>query len=77
MTALIAAFWPQIAAAAAVLGAIILAFVKGKSTGKQSERNKTAQQEQKARDTANKIDNRIAATDPHKNREELGKWTGR
>jgi len=74
---LIDQLWPIIAMAGTALVALFLVFLKGKSAGKQAERDKVAKQEQKARDTASKIDRSIAANDPGANRKELGEWSGK
>lgn len=61
---------------AAVVVAFI-AFMKGRLSGAERERNKQAASEAKARDIADEIDDAIAGRDPGKNRKDLKSWSRR
>lgn len=50
------------------------AYLKGRSSGKQSERNAQAAREAHARDEAAEIDDAIAGRSPDANRDRLKKW---
>lgn len=58
-----------------VLAMIAAAFFKGRSAGKQAERDKQAGERLKARTDADKIDDAIAGRDPDANRDKLKEWT--
>lgn len=58
-----------------ILAMIAAAFFKGRSAGKQAERDKQAGERLKARTEADKIDDLLAGRDPGTNRKELGKWS--
>lgn len=58
----------------AVLAAVAAAFFKGRSTGKQSERDKVTEERLRARTEADRIDDAIAGRDPADNRKRLGEW---
>lgn len=67
---LLAKFWPVILG----IGAVALAYLKGRSSGKQTERNAQAAREAHARDEAAEIDDAIAGRSPDANRDRLKKW---
>lgn len=50
------------------------AYLRGRSSGKQSERNRQAAREAKARDVADDIDDAVAGRAPDKNRKRLKGW---
>lgn len=58
-----------------VLAMIAAAFFKGRSAGKQAERDKQAGERLKARTEADRIDDAVAGRDPDENRKELRKWS--
>lgn len=58
-----------------LLVTIIGAFLKGRSLGKQAERNKQRDDELAARDLADEVQNDVGAMPPDAARKELGKWS--
>jgi type II secretory pathway pseudopilin PulG len=65
---------PMVIAIFGGLMAAAVAFFKGRSAGKQSERDKQARARQKAIDTANKVETDVGSLPADKAREELKKW---
>lgn len=57
------------------LAAAAVAFFKGRSSGKQTERAKQAEARQKAINTAKKVETDVGALPADKAREELKKWS--
>lgn len=52
----------------------LFAFLKGRSIGVTSERNKQLQRDAEAMSEAQKIDQAVAGNAPGENRKELSKW---
>jgi hypothetical protein len=66
---------PMVIAIFGGLVAAVVAFFKGRSAGKQSERAKQAEARQKAITTANKVETDVGALPADKAREELKRWS--
>lgn len=58
-----------------ILAMIAAAFFKGRSAGKQAERDKQAADRLKARTEADRIDDAVAGRDPGTNRDKLKVWS--
>lgn len=65
---------PTVLAVLGGIGAVVFAFLKGKSSGAAKERQKQATERQKARDVADEVDNDIGALTPEQVKERLSKW---
>jgi hypothetical protein len=74
MTWLLANLTSLLFAAGGGLVALLVAYLKGRSTGKASEKAKQAAQEQKARDIRDEVQNDIGALPADEARKELGTW---
>ncbi|MBN7755500.1 hypothetical protein JYP46_01570 [Nitratireductor aquimarinus] len=61
----------------AALLAIVGAFIKGRASGAAKERQKTAEERLRARETADEIDDAIAGRTAEENRKRLSKWSAR
>lgn len=77
MTALLLSFLssPTMLAIGGGLVAVIVAFMKGRTSGAARERQKQAGERQKAREVADRIDSEIGALPPDDAREALKKWS--
>lgn len=75
MSALFGSVLPYLIAAGAALAAFVGAYLRGRSAGRQSERDKQLRARQEARDTADQVDNDVGATPPVEAREALRKWS--
>jgi len=64
-----------IAGLVAVLIAVGGAWLKGRSMGANSERNKQIKRDAEAMSEAQKIEQQVAGNDPDANRKELSKWS--
>ena len=64
-----------LAGLAGILGVIVAAFFKGRSSGKAAERAKTDRDRLDSMTEAQRIDEAIAGRDPAANRKELGRWS--
>ncbi len=60
---------------AAVIAAIAGAWLKGRSSGANAERDKQLKRDAAAMSEAQRIDQAVAGNDPDENRKELGKWS--
>lgn len=67
---LLAKLWPVILG----IGAVALAYLRGRSSGKRTERNRQAAREAHARDEAAEIDDAVAGRSADVNRDRLKKW---
>jgi hypothetical protein len=63
-----------IVALGGVLVAVFGAWLKGRSMGVNSERDKQIKRDAAAMNEAQKIEQAVAGNDPDKNRKELSKW---
>lgn len=66
---------PTVLAIGAGVIAVVGAFIKGRLSGAQAERNKQAAQDAAAATEGQKIDDAVAGRTPNDNRTELGKWS--
>lgn len=66
---------PTVLAIGAGFIAVVAAFVKGRLSGAEAERNKQAADQAAARSEAQEIDDAVAGRAPDANRTELGKWS--
>lgn len=61
--------------AGAALIAFLAAYMRGRITGAQRERDKQMRERMEARDIADQVDNDVGALPPDQARKELGKWS--
>ena len=60
---------------ATVIAAIAGAWLKGRSSGVSTERDKQLKRDAAAMSKSQRIDQAVAGNDPDENRKELGKWS--
>ena len=75
MTALLSGIWPYILIAGAAIGAAWAALASARRAGRQEQAAKQAEADQRAADTAHRIDTEVDAMKPGNAREELKKWS--
>ncbi len=66
---------PVLVGVGALLASILGVYFKGKAVGADKAKREVEKQEKAARDTAAKVEQKVAAQDPAKNRDELSKWS--